>query len=129
MVSPTSSSASPAQASPSRPAPTEKTCTSPSACPSGPAKPRTSPAPVAQHHRPRKARVILYDVAQEQVEPTIPAEHPLLGLALDAISRDPGIGTASKHAAFREYRSTSVRILYVSTALGTLVLIAYVEPG
>ncbi|MFE4861535.1 hypothetical protein [Streptomyces sp. NPDC056670] len=58
-----------------------------------------------------------------------PAEHSLLGLALDAFSRDPGIGTASKHAAFREYRSTSVRILYVSTALGTLVLIAYVEAG
>ncbi|CUM35769.1 hypothetical protein BN2537_503 [Streptomyces venezuelae] len=33
----------------------------------------------------------------------------------------------SKHGAIREHREGGVRILYVSTALGTLVLVAYVE--
>lgn len=41
---------------------------------------------------------------------------------MDAIARDPGIGTASKHASYREYRTHSVRVLYVSTALGTRVI-------
>ncbi len=33
----------------------------------------------------------------------------------------------SKHGAIRKHREGGVRILYVPTALGTLVLVAYVE--
>ncbi|MFE9406828.1 hypothetical protein ACFYNY_34535 [Streptomyces sp. NPDC006530] len=82
-----------------------------------------------RHHPPRRARIVFYDVAQEQVEAMTPAELALLEPALDAIARDPGIGDTSKNAAYREYRTPSVRVLYVPTALGTLVLVAYVETG
>ncbi|MGW5529444.1 hypothetical protein [Streptomyces xanthochromogenes] len=84
---------------------------------------------MAKHHHPRRARIIFYDVAQEQVEAMSPAELALLEPALDTIALNPGVGTVSKHAAYREYRGASVRILYVPTALGTLVLVAYVEAG
>lgn len=84
---------------------------------------------MAKHHPPRRARIVLYDVAREQVEAMSPAELARLDPALDAIARNPSIGASSKNAAYREYRTASVRVLYVPTALGTLVLVAYVEAG
>ncbi|WP_351233896.1 hypothetical protein [Streptomyces sp. NPDC002133] len=78
-------------------------------------------------HAPRRARIVLYDVAQEQVEHMTLPERARLDAALVAISLDPHIGTVSKNASYREYARDGVRCLYVPTALGTLVLVAYVE--
>jgi hypothetical protein len=78
-------------------------------------------------HAPRRARIVFYDVAQEQVERMTDAERARLDLALAEISADPAIGAVSKHAAYREYARDGVRVLYVPSALGTLVLVAYVE--
>ncbi|WP_405852210.1 hypothetical protein OG361_05755 [Streptomyces sp. NBC_00090] len=64
---------------------------------------------------------------QEQIEKMTEAERLRLDLALVAISRNPEIGGLSKHGAIRGHREDGVRILYVPTALGTLVLVAYVE--
>lgn len=55
------------------------------------------------------------------------AERLRLDPVLVAISRNPEIGVLSKHGAIREHREGGVRILYVPTALGTLVLVACVE--
>lgn len=76
---------------------------------------------------PRRARIVFYDVAQEQVERMTDAERVRLDFALAEISTDPAIGSVSKHAAYREYARDGVRVLYVPSALGTLVLVAYVE--
>ncbi|MFJ9596699.1 hypothetical protein ACIRS3_28615 [Streptomyces virginiae] len=78
-------------------------------------------------HAPRRARIVFYDVAQEQIEKMTEAERLRLDPALAAVSKDPEIGVLSKHGAIREHREAGVRILYVPTALGTLVLVAYVE--
>ncbi|MET7563761.1 hypothetical protein ABZS95_26705 [Streptomyces sp. NPDC005479] len=78
-------------------------------------------------HAPRRARIVFYDVAQEQVERMTDAERVRLDFALAEISADPAIGAVSKHAAYREYARDGVRVLYVPSALGTLVLVAYVE--
>ncbi|MFE2285491.1 hypothetical protein ACFXDJ_15120 [Streptomyces sp. NPDC059443] len=78
-------------------------------------------------HAPRRARIVFYDVAQEQIERMTQAERLRLDPPLVAISRNPEIGIPSKHDAIREHREAGVRILYVPTALGTLVLVAYVE--
>ncbi|MEV0990815.1 hypothetical protein [Streptomyces sp. NPDC049949] len=80
-------------------------------------------------HAPKRARIVFYDVAQEQIEKMSEAERLRLDPALVAISRNPEIGVPSKHGAIREHRGDRVRILYVPTALGTLVLVAYVEAG
>ncbi|MFD6113883.1 hypothetical protein ACFWG0_27770 [Streptomyces yangpuensis] len=78
-------------------------------------------------HAPRRARIVFYDVAQEQIEKMTEAERLRLDPVLVAVSKDPEIGVLSKHGAIREHREAGVRILYVPTALGTLVLVAYVE--
>ncbi|MFD5935706.1 hypothetical protein [Streptomyces sp. NPDC060333] len=78
-------------------------------------------------HTPKRARIVFYDVAQEQVEKMTEAERLRLDPVLVAVSRNPEIGVLSKHGAIREHREGGVRILYVPTALGTLVLVAYVE--
>ncbi|MFI8769534.1 hypothetical protein ACIGN6_32145 [Streptomyces sp. NPDC053792] len=78
-------------------------------------------------HGPKRARIVFYDVAQEQIEKMTEAERLRLDPVLVAVSRNPELGVLSKHGAIREHRDDGVRILYVPTALGTLVLVAYVE--
>ncbi|WP_327281113.1 MULTISPECIES: hypothetical protein [unclassified Streptomyces] len=78
-------------------------------------------------HGPRRARVVFYDVAQEQIERMSEVERARLDPVLVSVSRNPEIGMLSKHGSVREHREDGVRILYVPTALGTLILVAYVE--
>ncbi|MEU9304855.1 hypothetical protein [Streptomyces sp. NPDC048269] len=78
-------------------------------------------------HGPKRARIVFYDVAQEQIQKMGEAERLRLEPVLVAVSRNPAVGVLSKHGAIREHRQDGVRVLYVSTALGTLVLVAYVE--
>ncbi|OKJ52543.1 hypothetical protein [Streptomyces sp. CB02261] len=78
-------------------------------------------------HAPKRARIVFYDVAQDQIEKMTEAERLRLDPVLVTISRNPEIGVLSKHGAIREHREGGVRILYVPTALGTVVLVAYVE--
>ncbi|MEU9014295.1 hypothetical protein AB0D12_31900 [Streptomyces sp. NPDC048479] len=78
-------------------------------------------------HSNRRARIVFYDVAQEQIQQMSPADQARLEPVLDVIASNPTIGVLSKNASYREYRHGGVRVLYVPTALGTLVLVAYVE--
>ncbi|MEU9304730.1 hypothetical protein [Streptomyces sp. NPDC048269] len=78
-------------------------------------------------HGPRRARVVFYDVAQEQIERMSEVERARLDPVLVAVSRNPEIGVLSKHGSVREHREAGVRVLYVPTALGTLILVAYAE--
>ncbi|MFD0119687.1 hypothetical protein ACFVZL_41370 [Streptomyces sp. NPDC058320] len=74
-----------------------------------------------------RARIVFYDVAREQLEAMNQAELARLDTALDVIAADPQIGMLSKNGAIRTYQQDRVRVVYVPTALGTLVLVAYVE--
>ncbi|MGW6978287.1 hypothetical protein ACWGE1_02370 [Streptomyces sp. NPDC054932] len=76
---------------------------------------------------PKRARIVFYDVALEQIERMTAAERERLDPVLVAVSRNPELGILSKHGAVREHREDGVRVLYVPTALGTLILVAYVE--
>ncbi|MFG2298437.1 hypothetical protein ACGFY6_25905 [Streptomyces sp. NPDC048387] len=82
---------------------------------------------MGRHGGPKRARIVFYDVAQEQIERMTEAERLRLDPALVTISRNPEIGVPSKHGSIREHREDGVRIVYVPTALGTLILVAYVE--
>lgn len=84
--------------------------------------PRMSP-----RHAPRRARIVFYDVAQEQIQAMTPSELGRLDPVLVAISKDPQVGVLTKHGSAREYIEGGVRVVYVPSALGTLVLVAYVE--
>lgn len=78
-------------------------------------------------HSPRQATVVFYDVAQEQIAAMTGDEQARLDRVLDVIATDPDVGTPTKHGSVREYVQDQVRVIYVPTALGTLVLVAYVE--
>ncbi|MER7203857.1 hypothetical protein CG723_30980 [Streptomyces sp. CB01635] len=78
-------------------------------------------------HSPRRARVVFYDVAREQIQTMPRADLDRLDAVLDVIASDPTVGTATKHGSVREYQRAGVRVIYIPTALGTLVLVAYVE--
>ncbi|MEU3690341.1 hypothetical protein [Streptomyces narbonensis] len=73
-------------------------------------------------HCPKRARIVFYDVALEQIEKMTEAERLRLDPVLVAVSRNPELGMLSKHGAIRERRENGVRVLYVPTALGTLVI-------
>ncbi|MFM9373216.1 hypothetical protein [Streptomyces sp. Da 82-17] len=77
----------------------------------------------------RPAQIVFHDVAREQVENMSPAELDRLEPVLDTIAANPKIGVPSKNGSIREHRDGVVRVVYVPTALGTLILIAYVEAG
>lgn len=80
-----------------------------------------------QHAAPRRARIVLYDVAREQAARMAEPELRRLDTALDFLAQYPDSGTPMKQGPVRELRHAGARVLYVPTVLGTLVLVAYVE--
>jgi hypothetical protein len=46
---------------------------------------------------------------------------------LAAVSLDPTIGQPDTFGLLRDYRHDGSRILYIATALGSVVVVAYVE--
>ncbi|MFJ8828301.1 hypothetical protein ACIREE_42150 [Streptomyces sp. NPDC102467] len=78
-------------------------------------------------HPPHRARIVFYDVALEQVNAMAPAELARLDVVLRVIAALPTVGTSTKRGSARQYEMGPVRVLYVRTALGTLVLVAHVE--
>lgn len=75
----------------------------------------------------RRARIVWHDTALKQVTAMTPTERARLDPLLAAIATDPTIGQPDPSGLLRDYRTDQGRILYVATALGSVVVIAYVE--
>ncbi|MFJ8848394.1 hypothetical protein ACIRFF_36535 [Streptomyces cyaneofuscatus] len=85
-------------------------------------------------HGPRRARIAFSDAAAKQVEAiTSEAEIHALDRALVVVSVDPEVGEllpgGPAGPRLREYADEveRVRILYWMSALGTIVVVAYIE--
>jgi hypothetical protein len=79
-------------------------------------------------HGPRRALVVFHSVAEEQIERMTDNERTRLDPALVEISRNPlTAGKQISDGLEREYRQDGVRVIYLPTVLGTVVLVAYVE--
>ena len=81
-------------------------------------------------HGPRRSRVILLELAEQQIEKFGTAETIAVDRAIVTISTNPEIGQpVPDNDPLREYREpgTDVRVIYYATALGTIVIVAYVE--
>lgn len=79
-------------------------------------------------HGPRRALVVFHSVAEAQIERMTDAERIRLDPALVYISRNPLTAAEPVEGKLeREYRRGGVRVIYLPTALGAVVLIAYVE--
>ncbi|MFF1270280.1 hypothetical protein OHA57_40055 (plasmid) [Streptomyces anulatus] len=87
-----------------------------------------------RQHGPRRARITFSDAATKQVEAiTSEAELHALDRALVVISVDPEAGEpipgGPTGPRLREYTDAieRVRLLYWTSALGTIVVVAYIE--
>lgn len=84
--------------------------------------PRVSPS-----HGPRRAEVILDDTARAQIEKLGLAEAMAADRAIVAISVNPWLGDMIGRTPLREYREDGVRVIYTTTVLGSVIIVAYLE--
>ncbi|MFI2471529.1 hypothetical protein ACH475_35025 [Streptomyces globisporus] len=89
---------------------------------------------MARQQGPRRARIAFSDAAAKQVEAIVSeAELHALDRALVVVSVDPAAGDpipgGPAGRGLREYTDTveRVRLLYWTSALGTIVVVAYIE--
>ena len=78
-------------------------------------------------HGPWRAHVVLHDVAEQQIDAMTDAEREVLDPAIVRLSLDHRAGAQVEGKLEWEYRDNRVRIVYIPTALGTVILVAYVE--
>jgi hypothetical protein len=77
----------------------------------------------------RRATVLFHEVAERQLAEMDDADLARLDPHLDTIALDPknaGVQTRPD-SPVRDYAKDGVRIAFVPTVLGTIVLVAYVE--
>jgi hypothetical protein len=83
---------------------------------------------VSPKHAPRRALIAFHDVAARQVRLLSDDELLRLDPYLVRISLDPSVGKErASGSPLREYTAPGVRVLFVASALGRVVVVAYVE--
>jgi hypothetical protein len=85
---------------------------------------------MSHKHGPRRAEVVFTEVAEAQVAKFDVAELIAADRAIVAIQTNSWIGDLKENRVpVREYREpdTGVRVVYTTTVLGTIVIIAYIE--
>lgn len=80
-----------------------------------------------KHSSGRRARIVWHDTALKQITSMTPEDRARLDVLLADIATDPGVGGLDPSGQLRDYQRDGCRALYVATALGSLVIIAYVE--
>jgi hypothetical protein len=78
-------------------------------------------------HGPWRARVLFDPVADRQIRSLSDSERVRLDKVIVQISADPTLGFQVPGRLERTYRRDGVVVVYLSTALGTVVLVLYVE--
>ncbi|MEU8884290.1 hypothetical protein [Streptomyces hydrogenans] len=82
---------------------------------------------MAPKHGPWRAHVVLHDVAEQQIDAMNDEEREVLDKAIVRLSLDHRIGTQVEGKLEWKYCDERVRILYIPTVIGTIILVAYVE--
>lgn len=76
----------------------------------------------------RGARVVFLEPAATQLRSFTMDELALLDTAVDDIARRPDAAKPHRTApALRDHQGDSVRVIYYATALGSIVIVVYVE--
>lgn len=82
---------------------------------------------VSPSHGPRRAQVVFTDTARAQVEKLAPAELRAADRLVVAISANPELGEQVPRAPLRRYAEGDAMVLYFATALGSIIVVAYIE--
>ncbi|MCX5232943.1 hypothetical protein [Streptomyces sp. NBC_00233] len=80
-------------------------------------------------HGPWRAHVVLHDVTERQIDEMADADGEVLDAVIVRLSLDHGIGTRVEGKLEWEYRGGRVRVVYIPSVVGTIILVAYVEVG
>jgi hypothetical protein len=75
----------------------------------------------------RRARIVWHDTALKQISAMTPGDRARLDPLLADISADPSVGDPDDSGLLRDYQRDGCRCLYVATALGSVIVVAYVE--
>jgi hypothetical protein len=76
----------------------------------------------------RQAIIAFHEIAERQISSMSTRSLVLLDRHLSALAMDPTVGVQQRPSSpVRQYVRDGVRIAYVTTALATIILVAYVE--
>ncbi|MFF8414605.1 hypothetical protein [Streptomyces omiyaensis] len=81
-----------------------------------------------KHARSRRPRIVLIEPAETQVRTLTTAQTARVDAALDTIAAAPD--EVKRHAtasALRDYQHDGVRLIFYATALGSILIVTYVE--
>lgn len=84
-------------------------------------------ARVSPKHGPRRAQVIFDDVARAQIEKLSLTEVMKADRAIVAVSVNPWLGDQVGRTPLRKYEEDGVVLIYTTTALGSIIIVAYLE--
>ncbi|MEU9998094.1 hypothetical protein [Streptomyces sp. NPDC050848] len=76
----------------------------------------------------RRPRVVFIEPAETQVRTLTTVQVAQLDAALNEIAADPAdVKTHATATALRDYQHAGVRIVFYATALGSILIVTYVE--
>lgn len=79
-------------------------------------------------HAPRRARVVFLEPAATQLRALTTDELARIDTAVDGIALRPDAAKPHRTApALRDHQGDGVRVIYYATALGSIVIVVYVE--
>ncbi|MFE5798071.1 hypothetical protein ACFQ8C_36615 [Streptomyces sp. NPDC056503] len=81
-----------------------------------------------KHARGRRPRIVLIEPAETQVRTLTTAQTARVDAALNTIAAAPD--EVKQHAtasALRDYQHDGVRLIFYATALGSILIVTYVE--
>ena len=81
-----------------------------------------------KHTRGRRPRIVLIEPAETQVRTLTTAQTARVDAALNAIAAAPDeVKPHATASALRDYQHDGVRLIFYATALGSILIVTYVE--
>ncbi|MGW8364540.1 hypothetical protein ACWGK1_28750 [Streptomyces wedmorensis] len=78
--------------------------------------------------RGRSPRIVFIEPAETQVRMLSPAQTAVLDSTLNVIAADPAaVKPHATASALRDYQHDGVRVIFYATALGSILIVTYVE--
>ncbi|MBT2439938.1 hypothetical protein J7E93_07345 [Streptomyces sp. ISL-36] len=76
----------------------------------------------------RRPRIVFIEPAETQARLLTPAQAAVLDGTLNAIAADPdAVKPHATASALRDYQHDGIRVIFYATALGSILIVTYVE--
>ncbi|MFF9340440.1 MULTISPECIES: hypothetical protein [unclassified Streptomyces] len=83
-----------------------------------------------RHSRGRRPRIVFIEPAGTQTRGLTVEQTLRLDAALDAVAAAPDeVKPHATASALRDYRHDGIRVIFYATALGSILIVTYVEVG